>query len=123
MLFYVQLNFLNIPIFYTFLQGTLSCIILSVSGAEDKSSDTLRAILSFPTNVQDLEEVSSLEVNPARTYPRSPAYPNPAVQPPLHVELPQAEIIQDDLWAELEQPLMPDHERRLELENRLYSHS
>ena len=35
---------------------------------------------------------------------------------------PQAAISQDDLWAELEQPLMLDHEQRLELENRLSFH-
>lgn len=35
---------------------------------------------------------------------------------------PQAEISQEDLWTELEQPLMLDHERRLELEDRLSCH-
>ena len=35
---------------------------------------------------------------------------------------PQAEISQEDLWTELEQPLMLDHERRLELKDRLYFH-
>ncbi|CAK9184470.1 unnamed protein product, partial [Ilex paraguariensis] len=49
-------------------------------------------------------------------------YPNPAMQPLLHVGPPQAAISQDDLWAELEQPLMLDHEQRLELENRLSFH-
>lgn len=46
----------------------------------------------------------------------APAHRNPAVQPP------QAEISQEDLWTELEQPLMLDHERRLELKDRLYFH-
>ncbi len=46
----------------------------------------------------------------------APAHRNPAVQPP------QAEISQEDLWTELEQPLMLDHERRLALLDRLYCH-
>ncbi|CAK9324225.1 unnamed protein product [Citrullus colocynthis] len=46
----------------------------------------------------------------------APAHRNPAVQPP------QAEISQEYLWTELEQPLMLDHERRLELKDRLYFH-
>lgn len=34
----------------------------------------------------------------------------------------EADISQDHLWAELEQPLMLDHERRMELEKRLSCH-
>ena len=49
------------------------------------------------------------------------AGPSGAQQADSPAEVPQAGIAPDAPWAELEQPLMPDHERRVELEKRLYA--
>lgn len=49
--------------------------------------------------------------------PTAPAEAAPAHRNPAP---PQAEISQEDRWTELEQPLMLDHERRLERKDRLY---
>ncbi|GFZ16365.1 hypothetical protein Acr_25g0007740 [Actinidia rufa] len=59
--------------------------------------------------------------------PQAPADPA-SNRPPSRVqqadspdEVPQAGIAPGAPWAELEQPLMPDHKRRVELEKRLYA--
>ena len=53
---------------------------------------------------------------PAAPAEAAPAHPNPSGQPPpLHAESSQTEPSQDDLWTELELPLMPGHGRWLAL--------
>ena len=95
----------------------VSSLALNFSGSDEKSSDTTQLLLksqSPPT--LDLEEVSSSRpsVQPQQH----------AVQPPLHVGPPQAEMPQqDDIWAVFDQPLMRDSERKAELESKLISFS
>lgn len=67
--------------------GALSCLIFNVSGSDDKSSDTLKALLSFPKNAQDLAEVFSLKAHeqvpptPLET-PSPPETPDPQAHHP-----------------------------------------